>query len=69
MANLVSVDVAAEALGIGRQFLYRAVASRGAPHYRAGRALRFDVEELREWMRKEATARVTDAHRSFSSQT
>lgn len=53
--DLVNVETAAKALGISRNFLYRAAARGSCPFYRAGRTVRFSVTELREWMRQQAT--------------
>lgn len=56
--QLVKAELAARAIGVNRHFLYKiAAAGRGVPCYRAGRALRFSIPELREWMRQEAEKR------------
>lgn len=54
MAELTAAGLAAKALGLDRHTLYRLASRHLIPHYRAGRALRFDVEELRGWMRQQA---------------
>lgn len=54
MSNLVSVDEAASATGLSKTKLYKSAKAGKAPHYRCGRAVRFDIEELRHWMRQQA---------------
>jgi excisionase family DNA binding protein len=54
MSNLVSIDEAASAIGLSKSKLYKSAKAGKAPHYRCGRAVRFDVEELRQWMRQQA---------------
>ncbi len=52
--ELVKAGKAAKALGLNAYFIYK-LASRGQiPCYRAGRALRFSIPELREWMKSQA---------------
>jgi len=53
-ANLKKVGEAARAVGLSRSKLYRAAAQGRLPCYRLDGAVRFDVQELREWMRLEA---------------
>ena len=54
--QLEKVDAAAKATGLNRFTLYK-LAKRGIlPHYKAGRAIRFDVEEVKNWMREQAQA-------------
>lgn len=58
MSGLVGVTEAAKAVGLNKWTLYR-LASKGAiPCYRAGKALRLDPIELREWMRNQALSAV-----------
>jgi excisionase family DNA binding protein len=56
MTELVKVQQAAQAVGIKPSTLYRAIkrSEERAPFYRLGRAVRFDIEELRQWMRDQA---------------
>lgn len=53
MSQLQSTEAAAKAVGLSKWFLYRNWPNIPAA-YRAGKALRWDVEELKEWMRKQA---------------
>ncbi len=50
---MVKTNEAARAVGLSPYFLYRH-ADKIPAAYRAGRALRWDVEELRSWMRTQA---------------
>jgi excisionase family DNA binding protein len=54
---LISAKQASGALGITLSTLYRWTRLCGAPYYRAGRTLRFDLSELRAWMRSGAGAK------------
>lgn len=58
MAELVTVEKAARALHLNKYFMYREAAAGKLPHYRQGRAIRFDVDELRGWMREQAMGQV-----------
>ena len=58
MAELVKADPCARATGLNKHTLYKLAAVGSIPCYRAGRALRFDIAELREWMRTQATGRI-----------
>ena len=53
MAALVKVDCAAKETGLNRFTLYKMAANNQIPCYRLGRAIRFDTDELRRWMKKE----------------
>jgi excisionase family DNA binding protein len=52
--NLEKAKCAARAVGLTPSTLYRAAERGEVPCYRLGRAVRFDVEELRQWMRDQA---------------
>lgn len=54
MSPLVDADEAAEAVGLSKFSLYRLAQTGRCPFYRSGRAIRFDVSELRAWMRGQA---------------
>jgi excisionase family DNA binding protein len=54
MADLVDVDSIARAVNLNKFTIYRLAQQHKVPCYRAGRALRFDVEEVRDWMRGQA---------------
>jgi excisionase family DNA binding protein len=47
---LLDVVQAAEFLGISRNGLYIQVRAGKVPHYRVGGLIRFDLDELREWL-------------------
>jgi excisionase family DNA binding protein len=49
--TLVKAEIAAQAMGLSKYFLYRLAAKGEIPSYRAGKAIRFDIDELRAWMR------------------
>lgn len=57
MSQLINVSKAAAALSISRNFLYRAAERGDAPSYRFGKALRFDLEELKNWSRTQMKTR------------
>ena len=52
--ELVKVEDAAHSIGLNKHFLYKLAAAGKIPCYRAGRALRFSIPELLEWMRRDA---------------
>ena len=52
--DLVMVDLASKATGLNRYYLYRLAAQNKVPHYRAGKAVRFSIPELLEWMKIQA---------------
>ncbi len=58
MENLETTAVAAKAAGLSKWFLYRNARKIPAAH-RAGRALRWDLEGLRAWMRQQAEAQAS----------
>lgn len=48
--ELLTVDEAAEYLGLSRSTLYQYAAARTVPTYRLGRLLRFDRRDLDNWI-------------------
>ncbi len=56
--ELVMVGLASKATGLNRYYLYRLAAQKKIPHYRAGKAVRFSVPELLEWMRNNAEVKT-----------
>ncbi len=58
--QLVKADLAAMATGLNKFFLYRLAAERQIPCYRLGKAVRFSIPELLEWMKKNAEAKAND---------
>ena len=54
ICELVKIDVASKATGLSRNYLYRLSAAGKIPYFKAGKALRFDIVELKEWMREQA---------------
>lgn len=60
MSNLESTEVAAKAVGLSKWYLYRNWPSIPAA-YRAGKALRWDVEALKTWMKAQAEQAKPDS--------
>ena len=56
--ELVNAELAARAAGVNKFSLYRAAAEGRVPCYRLGRAVRFSIRELLEWMRSQAQPRA-----------
>ena len=56
--DLVIAEEAAKAIGLNKYFVYRLAGSGQIPCYRAGRAIRFSIAELRDWMRGQATVKA-----------
>jgi len=54
MPDLVNIECASRSVGLNKYTLYKLAGEGKAPCYRAGKAIRFDVEELRAWMKKQA---------------
>ena len=54
MAELINADQAAAELGLSRYTVYKMAAQGTIPCYRAGRALRFDLQEVRATMRQQS---------------
>src|SRR5262249_9464528 len=57
MADLVKVQAAAKARGLSTPFLNKQIARGDVPHHRAGRAVRFDIDELKDWMKRQAESK------------
>ena len=53
MRKLLDISEAAEVLGIKPGTLYKWTCSRKLPHKKIGGALRFDPEELEDWIREQ----------------
>ena len=51
--ELVKVERAAQSTGLNKIFLYRLGAEGQIPRYKAGRAVRFSIPEILEWMKKQ----------------
>lgn len=49
--GLVTIGEAASLLKISREFLYRLTRSGQLPHYRCGKEIRLDAEEIREFFK------------------
>ena len=60
MSDLVKVAVAAKALGLSKHYLYKGAAVGAIPCHRAGRALRFDLDEVRVWMKQQAAQEIVN---------
>jgi excisionase family DNA binding protein len=52
--RLLSIIEAAEWLGLSQSYLYKLVESDQIPHIRFGRAIRFDIKELEEWLKEDS---------------
>ena len=65
--NLVNADPAAKAVGLDKYYLYRLAAEGQIPHYRSGRAVRFSIPELLEWMKKNAEAKANGNGHPFTA--
>jgi excisionase family DNA binding protein len=52
--RLLSIVEAAEWLGLSQSFLYKLVESDAIPHIRFGRAIRFDIKQLEDWISEDA---------------
>ena len=50
---LVKAELAAKATGLNKFFIYRLGAEGQIPRYKAGRAVRFSIPEILEWMKKQ----------------
>jgi excisionase family DNA binding protein len=48
--GLLTVQDLARRLGMSRRWIHERTRLRQIPHYRLGRALRFDLEEVRAWL-------------------
>jgi excisionase family DNA binding protein len=48
--ELMSIDQLAQRLGITVRHVRRLVAERRVPYYKVGRLVRFDPEEIGEWL-------------------
>ena len=57
MDKLLRVREAAQFLGLSQQTLYKHFEEKRIPGYRMGKALRFDVMELKKLMRQSPTGR------------
>jgi excisionase family DNA binding protein len=57
MTNLTKAEETARAVGLSRAKLYRGAKANKIPHYRCDGALRFDVEEVRAWVKAQASKR------------
>lgn len=49
MRELTNIRETARLLRVSKEFLYRAAERNEIPVYRFGKALRFDIEEIRAW--------------------
>ena len=67
-AQLVMADLAAKAIGLDKFYLYRLAATGQIPHFRSGRAVRFSIPELLEWMRDNANVKASGSANGHGSQ-
>lgn len=54
--NLVQAKDLAHAVALSRFTLYKLAKSNEIPHYRCGKAIRFDINEVKTWMKKKVSA-------------
>ena len=52
--RLLSVAEAAQLLGMSQSFLYKLAEAKAVPHVRMGRALRFDLNQIEPWLRRQS---------------
>jgi excisionase family DNA binding protein len=52
--RLLSIVEASEWLGLSQSYLYKLVESEEIPNIRFGRAIRFDIKELEEWLNEDS---------------
>ena len=50
MKNLVSIEKIAEILDTSPKTIYDCTATRRIPHYKLGRLVKFDVDEVMAWL-------------------
>lgn len=64
--RLLSVAEAAHLLGMSQSFLYKLAEAKAVPHIRLGRALRFDLNQIESWLRRQAVeeADYLNGHRN-----
>ena len=48
--QLVTIGQLAETLNVSRNWLYQKVERNEIPHFRLGRAIRFDLPNIEEWL-------------------
>ena len=54
VTNLAKAKDTAHAVGLSKFTLYKLAKKNEIPFYRCGQAIRFDVNEVKAWMKKEA---------------
>ena len=54
MAELITANQVASELGLSRYTVYKMANSGVMPCYRLGRAVRFDLQEVRAWTRQQS---------------
>ena len=52
-SNLTKAEDTAYAVGLSKFTLYKLAKKNEIPHYRCGKAIRFDVNEVKAWMKEE----------------
>jgi excisionase family DNA binding protein len=56
--RLLSIAEASQFLGMSESFLYKLAESKGIPHLRLGRAVRFDLAQIDAWLRRHSVGEV-----------
>jgi excisionase family DNA binding protein len=59
--RFLTIGELADALGVSRSWLYQQVERDRIPHYRLGRAIRFDDAQVREWLHETSYGPSTDS--------
>jgi excisionase family DNA binding protein len=52
--NLLTLEELADLLNVSRSFLYKKTASRSIPHFRIGKRVLFDGDEVEAWLQETA---------------
>ena len=50
--GLIDIAAAADRLGVSPRFMRRLVTERRVPYYKVGHFIRFDPDELNEWLQE-----------------
>ncbi len=64
--SFITIDQAAQFLGLKKDYLYRLTHLKEIPYYKYGRFVRFKLEDLREW--KESRIRAVPTRAQMQSQ-
>ncbi|MBK5721461.1 helix-turn-helix domain-containing protein [Dysgonomonas sp. Marseille-P4677] len=59
-SDLVKISVASRLIGYSTEYVYHLVRKRTIPFVRQGRHLRFDVNELEQWLEQQYVKGISD---------